>query len=75
MMPYPGHEVSMNTQNRTRIIVAYLTMTVAVLVLSYLLGHVLLKLPLWYVLLLTLLSQIALTIGTLLAIRHGRNKK
>jgi hypothetical protein len=65
----------MDTQNRTRIIIAYLIMTVVVLGVSYLVEHILLKLPIWYVLILTLLSQIAITFGTFLAIRYGQKKK
>jgi uncharacterized membrane protein len=69
------HEVLMKNQYRWRLALTYLIMISVAIGLSYLLGRILLKLPLWLVLILTTLEVLALTIGGIVGIWLVRNKQ
>jgi hypothetical protein len=57
----------MSTPNKLSILFAYLVMIVVASAVSYFLGHILLQLPLRFVVLLGGLSLIAITFGTSMA--------
>lgn len=63
----------MNGTRRKKVIATFSAMSVAVIVFSYLVEHVLLGLPLWFVAILTVLAEAAVTVGTMLAIRNKRD--
>jgi hypothetical protein len=65
----------MKIQYRWRLALTYLIMISVAIGLSYLLGRILLKLPLWLVLILTTLEVLALTIGGIVGIWLVRNKQ
>jgi hypothetical protein len=65
----------MNSANRRSILLAYISMLVIAFAVLYLLEHTLLQLPLWLVVLSAGLSAIAVSAGTLLAIRSKPGNK
>lgn len=60
----------MNKRNRKSLLAAYIAMVTIVLVIWFVLTHLLLGLPIWFVTVLSLFPIAAVTLGTWLAIRR-----